>query len=314
MAHEHESDCIIIGGGIAGLQAAIQLGRYRHRITVIDRGYGRSTLCRSYHNVLGWPEGVSGEQLRRLGRQHASSLGVQFVTGEAVQVKKEREDRFAVALSSSDDRYYAKKLLLATGVMDRFPLIPGLIPCLGLTVYVCPDCDGYEVTGRTTIVMGSGSTGANMSLTLSYWTDQIVYVNHEQKPIPENLMRSLSDAGIQVIAQPIRAVEAEESRFHGVHLEGGHFIGGERGFIAFGGNEVYSELAEQLGVERLENRHIVSNPRTMETNVHGVYVAGDVAVHAEQVTMAMGEGSIAAIWIHKALLELGSDVLRSRLE
>src|SRR3954449_8067559 len=78
-------DCIIIGGGIAGLQASIQLGRYMHKVLVIDSGYGRSTLCRSYHNILGWPDGISGEELRRLGRQQAEKLGVAFVQDEVVQ-------------------------------------------------------------------------------------------------------------------------------------------------------------------------------------------------------------------------------------
>ena len=72
-------DSMIVGGGIAGLQAAIQLGRYEHRVLVIDAGYGRSTLCKSYHNLLGWPDGVSGEELRRLGRLQAEKLGVTFV-------------------------------------------------------------------------------------------------------------------------------------------------------------------------------------------------------------------------------------------
>ncbi len=75
-------DCVIIGGGIAGLQAAIQLGRYRHHVLVIDAGVGRSTLCRSYHNLLGYPDGVSGEHLRTVGRKQAEGLGVQFVLGK----------------------------------------------------------------------------------------------------------------------------------------------------------------------------------------------------------------------------------------
>ena len=75
------ADCIIIGGGIAGLQAAIQLGRYRHQVVVIDSNQGRSTLCKCYHNILGWPDGVSGEEIRRLGRQHAEKYGVMFKQG-----------------------------------------------------------------------------------------------------------------------------------------------------------------------------------------------------------------------------------------
>lgn len=85
-------DCIIVGGGIAGLQAAIQLGRYSsHRVLVIDSGYGRSTLCHQYHNILGFPDGISGEDLRRLGRHEATKLGTEFVEGKAVKAAKRDE-------------------------------------------------------------------------------------------------------------------------------------------------------------------------------------------------------------------------------
>lgn len=148
-------DCVIIGGGIAGLQAAIQLGRYKHRILVIDKGEGRSTLCRNYHNILGWPEGVSGMELRRLGRLQAERLGVQFIKDEATSLARV-ESGFIVERAGESQGIEAVTVLLATGLSDRFPDLPGLELCLGLTVYVCPDCDGYEVNGRKTIVMERG--------------------------------------------------------------------------------------------------------------------------------------------------------------
>ena len=82
------ADCIIIGGGIAGLQAAIQLGRYQHQVVVIDSNQGRSTLCKCYHNILGWPDGVSGEEIRRLGRQHAEKYGVIFKNDKVTIITK----------------------------------------------------------------------------------------------------------------------------------------------------------------------------------------------------------------------------------
>jgi thioredoxin reductase len=81
-------DCVIVGGGFAGLQAAVQLGRYRHSVAVIDAADGRSVLCRRYHNLLGWPDGVSGEQLRALGRSQAERLGVRFVSDTAVSAER----------------------------------------------------------------------------------------------------------------------------------------------------------------------------------------------------------------------------------
>ena len=112
-------DCIIIGGGIAGLQASIQLGRYMHKVLVIDSGDGRSTLCRSYHNILGYPDGVNGQKLRDIGRRQAKQLGIQFLSGKAESVHKV-EVGFRVGVTNGET-FTSERLLLATGVMDRIP-------------------------------------------------------------------------------------------------------------------------------------------------------------------------------------------------
>ncbi|EDL66213.1 NAD(P)/FAD-dependent oxidoreductase [Bacillus sp. SG-1] len=294
-------DCIIVGGGIAGLQAAIQLGRYQHDILVVDSNDGRSTICRCYHNLLGWPDGVSGEQLRSLGRQQAESYGVEF---QFDRIVKARNDKGEFILDGEDGKHYvARKLLLATGVMDNIPKIENLKPCLGLTVYVCPDCDGYEVKNKKVVILGSGETGAEMAITLNYWTDDITFVNHESREIPEDTRAKLTDRNIRYVEGTIsEAIVEGESDFRGIFLENGEKVEGERGFIAFGGNKVHTELAEQLGVEIMDNKHINADPRSKETNVKSVWAAGDIVAHSEQVSAAMGDGSIAAIWIHKKLL------------
>ncbi|MBP1154440.1 MULTISPECIES: NAD(P)/FAD-dependent oxidoreductase [unclassified Paenibacillus] len=303
-------DCMIVGGGIAGLQAAIQLGRYRHQVLVVDKGRGRSTLCRSYHNVLGWPDGIAGSELRRLGRQQAERLGVSFRQDEAVAAAKFGED-FEISLSDGGASVQSRTLLIATGITDRYPPLPGLEETLGLSVYVCPDCDGYEVSDKRTIVMGAGNVGAEMALTLHYWTNRIVFVNHERTAVGSEKLDKLKQRGIVVeeteIAQVLSGQGGAEGTFGGVRLTDGRIIDGERGFIAFGGNAVHTEWAASLGLERLENKHIVTDPRTKMTRVPGVWAAGDIGVHSEQLTIAMGEGAQAAIWMHKELLKRTAD-------
>jgi thioredoxin reductase (NADPH) len=295
-------DCIIIGGGIAGLQAAIQLGRYQRRVLVVDSNRGRSTLCRSYHNLLGWPDGVSGEHLRSLGRNQAENLGVEFAEDEIIRAEK-NSSAFELT-AKSNTTWQAKSLLLATGVSDRIPveLFPMLAPCLGLRIYVCPDCDGYETRGHRTVIMGSGDTGAQLALTLTSWTKEIYYINHEQKPVGKELLQTLSDKGIAYFEEPIRQISVQnEWDLQGVVLQNGTTLEAERGFIAFGGNEVNTALAKQLGVERMENNHLMVDPRTKQTNVPMVWAAGDIVAHSEQVAIAMGDGIQSAIWIHKKL-------------
>lgn len=301
-------DAIIVGGGIAGLQASIQLGRYMHKVLVIDKGTGRSTLCRSYHNVLGYPDGVAGEELRAVGRRQAESYGVAFREEEAVKAQKLEDERFRVGGSSGAD-YEADVLLIATGVTDRLPDVPGLKPCLGRTVYICPDCDGYEVRGKMTVVLGSGAAGAGLALALRYFTDRLTLVNHafEGEParaIPDKLEKRLQEEGIGVVTGTVEAVLTHgDGMFAGVRLTDGRDIAGERAFTGFGGNEINTELFKQLGAERMESKHVIADPRTKMTSVPGLYAAGDVGVHSEQLTIAMGEGQQAAIWMHKSLLQ-----------
>ncbi len=295
-------DCVIVGGGFAGLQAAIQLGRYHHKVAVVDAAEGRSNLCRSYHNLIGWPNGVSGSDLRAAGQKQAERVGVRFLRATVANAAREPEG--FVLTTADEQRIRGKRLLLATGVKDRLPDFPELIPCMGISAYICPDCDGYEVTDRRTLVMGAGNAGAEMALTLSYWTADIVYVNHELTALEEKVHRRLADKGIVYIEQPIRSVLAEQRQFNGVVLEDGTKVSCERCFVAFGGNEVRSAIADQLGIELMANKHIIVDPRTKITSDDHVWAAGDVtAQHSEMVTIAMGEGSQAAIWIHKSLLD-----------
>ncbi|GIO87361.1 thioredoxin reductase [Paenibacillus faecis] len=294
-------DCIIVGGGIAGLQAAIQLGRYDvHRILVLDAERGRSVLCRNYRNILGFPKGISGPELRKRGRLQAESLGVLFQTAEVV--KAERAEETFKLTDQAGNTYITRTLLLATGITDRIPGIAGMADVLGSTVYICPDCDGHEIQDRDTVLMGAGDAGADMALVLAERARSLVYINHEAIRVTEDRMAKLRAAGIRYETGVISEVVAKQGdRIDAVILEDGRSFAAERGFIAFGGNRVHSDLAGQLGVELSGNRHVLTDPRSKKTNVEGVFAAGDLGVHAEQVTVAMGEGSLAAIWIHKAL-------------
>ncbi|RAR43496.1 NAD(P)/FAD-dependent oxidoreductase [Paenibacillus sp. MDMC362] len=299
-------DCIIIGGGIAGLQAAIQLGRYSaYDVLVIDRGTGRSTICKSYRNILGWPDGVSGEELRGRGRQQAESVGVTFADDDIRKAERDESEYF-VLTGKDGVRYRAKTLLLATGVMDRFPQLPGLMSTLGTSVFVCPDCDGYEIQDRKTVVMGSGDPGASMAVLLSERTQDIIYINHEGEPASSEHMSQLAELGIPYIEKKVSEIHEEGGILSAVVLEDGSIVPAERGFLSFGGNMIHSELAEQLGAELEHNRHVKTDPRSKMTSVESLWAAGDLGVHSELTTVAMGEGATAAIWINKTLKKMTS--------
>ncbi len=194
-------------------------------------------------------------------------------------------------------------------MLDNFPPLPGLIACLGMTVYVCPDCDGYEIKNKKTLILGNGNVGARMALLLRPWTPHMTFINHGQGEVDDGVMDEMKQKGIGYVQEEIvEVLRKDPGVMRGVKLQDGRELEGERGFIAFGGNVIRSELASQLGVERMENRHIVTDPRSKMTSVPGVWSAGDVNVHSEQAVIAMGEGLQCAIWIHKTLVKMDKDL------
>lgn len=294
-------DCAIIGGGIAGLQAAIQLGRYMHRVVVIDRPGGRSVLAKRYMNVLGWAEGVSGKELLSRGYEQASALGVNFLEEEVKEVQKE-DHGFTLFLKGGES-LSCKRLLLSTGVDDHFPFIEGLKETLGTSLYVCPDCDGYEIRNRKTVVIGSGDTGASVSCILTHWNPAIVYINHDpDNKISEKWLNNCMEKNISIVDGPVaRIINIDENQLSHIELDSGQMISAEKGFVAFAGKRPVNELAKQLGIALDEHGSVVVDGRTQQTSVENVWAAGDVVLHSQLVTRAMGDGSQAAIWIHKSL-------------
>ncbi|WP_110927880.1 NAD(P)/FAD-dependent oxidoreductase [Bacillus massiliglaciei] len=296
-----QKDAVIIGGGIAGLQAAIQLGRYNHTVTVVDSEQGRSTITKGYHNILGYPDGVSGQTLRELGRAHAKKTGVSFLNDQVISLEK-LNNSFHIQTKNGKE-LDAKTIFLATGITDRFPDIKNFKECLGKSIYICPDCDGYEINDKQTIIIGGGNHGAGISLVLRYFSTKLIYVNHDCSEMDESFTHKLAQENISIYHQRVKEVLADkEGNFKGVKLENGQVIDGEKGFTGFSGNKLNNTLARQIGIECRESGHVVVNPRTKGTNIEGVWAGGDLIAHSEQVTISMGDGSQAAIWMHKYLL------------
>ncbi|MGV2621942.1 NAD(P)/FAD-dependent oxidoreductase [Halobacillus sp. ACCC02827] len=292
-------DCIVIGGGIAGLQCSIMLGRYRRKVLIIDAGGGRSSLCRQYNNILGFPEGISGEELRKDGWLQAARYSVERKETKAVSLSQE-SGGFEVE-TREGVRYKSRTVLLATGVEDNLPDIAGLFPCLGRSIYVCPDCDGYEITNKKTVVIGSGDAGARMAETLMYWTKDLIVIDHLSKeisPVFDELSRM---EAIPVIQGKVDQIEQKDGIMAGLKLDSGRVLRAEKAFLALGGSRPVTALAEKLGAIVKGSGPVMTDTRTTATNIEGLFAAGDVSIHSQLATVAMGEGAQAAIWIQKWL-------------
>src|SRR5512146_3303773 len=147
-------DVAIVGGGPAGLSAAIFLARYLHSVALIDSGDPRNWETRGINGFLG-AQGIRSPELRAKGRADAETFGVELVDDEVCRVHNTNGERFVLDLYHGRT-IEARRMLLAIGVKDIWPDIPGLSDCYGETAHVCPDCDGYETRGRKTVVIGSG--------------------------------------------------------------------------------------------------------------------------------------------------------------
>ncbi|MGN7468907.1 NAD(P)/FAD-dependent oxidoreductase [Brevibacillus sp. SAFN-007a] len=302
-------DTIIVGGGIAGLQTAIQLARSLRRVAVIDVPGGRSAVARNYRNILGFPQGVSGDDFRREGQKQATQYGAEFIADEVTGLAARAEGGFCVTTKTRAGTHalLAKTLVMATGMADPFPPIPRLRDCLGLSIFICPDCDGYESVGQKTAVIGDGPHAVQMAAELFFYTKKLVVVNHGGSEINEKEQALLERLGIDYRAARVEQLVQAGGQLRQLQLSSGEKLAVPRAFLAFPGALAQTGLLRAFSVHINEKGHVRTDPRTKETDHPNLWAVGDIAMHSQQVAIAMGDGAQAAIWIQKRLRELDGE-------
>jgi thioredoxin reductase (NADPH) len=292
-------DVAVVGGGPAGLTAALWLARYLHKVVVVDSGDPRNWETRGINGFLSRP-GIRPPELRALGREDCAKYGVEFVSGIVDQAINETGELFAICLRGGNT-IEARRILLAIGIKDVWPSIPGLDKCYGDTVHVCPDCDGYETIDKKTVVIGTARKAVGMALALSTWTREIVICTNGEKPdMDEDLLGRLKALNVPVLEAPIQCVIAKESEITGLELEGGMLLDCERLFFAIGQYPA-DDLGAQLGCKRDALGRLVIDDRN-HTSVLNVFAAGDIAPGPQLAIFAAASGAVAAIAIHASLL------------
>jgi thioredoxin reductase (NADPH) len=297
-------DVVVIGGGIAGLQASIQLARSLRSVLVIDHHRGRSVVAKQYRNLLGFPDGVSGEALRHTGRQQAERFGVRFIRDEAVSLEQDGSGQFLVKLkATSPNTVCCKTIVMATGITDVFPVIPGLSECLGESVFICPDCDGYEIVNQEAAVIGDGPHAVALAGVLTRFSRKLIIVNHTGTALATEQLENLRSWNIPLLEAQVERMEQESGRLHALHLSTGDRLEMTRAFLSFPGAQPNTTLLEPFPVERNEQGYILVDPRTRESSFRNIWAVGDIVAHSQMASIAMGDGAQAAIWINKRLLE-----------
>jgi thioredoxin reductase len=267
---DHDWDCVVVGGGVAGLSAAMVLGRARRRTLVLDRDGQSNRAAEHVGGLLGLDGTPPAELYARAREQLAAYDAVVVRQAEAVDARAE-DDGFVVTLGDGEGEVRARALVLATGMDYQVPDVPGFREHWGRAVFHCPFCHGWEVRDRPLVVYGEGEVAARQAALLAGWTDDVTVV------APDEL------AGLRVEDGALRAVvrrDGSEVPCDGILV---HAPLRRRG-----------RLAEQLGLE-LEDSGLVAVDAMARTSVPGVYAAGDLAVAPQQVAIAIGSGHRAGV-------------------
>ena len=285
-------DVAIVGGGPAGLSASIFLARYLHSVVLVDSGDPRNWETRGINAFLGLPS-IRPAELRERGRDEARKYGVTLIDDCVDTAERLADDEFLLTLHSGD-QLGAQRVLLAIGLKDVWPDIPGLERAYGRNAHVCPDCDGYEASDKKTVVIGHGRKAVGMALNLTTWTrNLIICTNGEPPEIDEpEYCEKLDALNIPILTERVRRLCVEQGQIHCLELEGGMNLDAEKIFFAIGQYPA-DDLGAQLGCERDDGGHIVVD-KHYHTSVINVFAAGDI-VPGSQL-------AIAALAIHKSLV------------
>jgi thioredoxin reductase len=291
-------DVVIVGGGPAGLSAALILGRCNRQVLLCDDSQPRNRASRAIHGLLG-REGLPPSAFLDEARQELSRYKSVIFRATRVTDVRPVEDGFAFECADGT-RSVASKLLLATGLVDELPEIAGIEALYGVSVHHCLYCDGFEYAGKPVAALGEGDKGADLAVMMKHWMADVVACS-DGTEVGAEAARKLEQYGIPLRIEPVVALEGANGVLTKIKFKGGPEL--ERAGLFFStGCHQASDLSQRLGCERDEKGGVVTDPDTEETSVPGVYVAGDVSRDVLLVSIAVAEGAKAAVAINKALL------------
>jgi thioredoxin reductase len=289
-------DVVIVGGGPAGLSAALILGRCRRRVLVCDAGQPRNARSSALHGYL-TRDGTPPLEFLRLAREELQQYGIAPRTMPVTAIACTSEG-FAVTLQDGEV-VESRTVLVATGVRDHLPNVPGIEDCYGVTVHHCPYCDGWEVRDRRIVVMGQGAAAASLSLSLKTWTEHVTICSNGRARIHRRHREQLDAQRIAVHERSIDRVEHDAGRVQRVVLASREAIPCEAIFFTMGQHPQW-DLPRQLGCE-ITKKGVVKTDHLGHTRVPGLYVAGDASRDVQFVVVAAAEGAKAGVAINKAL-------------
>jgi thioredoxin reductase len=291
-------DVVVVGGGPAGLSAALVLARARRTVLILDDGRYRNDRSLGVHGYLS-RDGVLPEDLRKQGRAELRRYGVRVLGVRATGASPDPRGGFRVR-ASGGRVFRARKLLLATGVRDRIPPIRGIGSLYGVSVHHCPFCDGWEWRDRRLAVYGRGESGAGLAHSLLAWSADVILFTDGPTRLSPPALAALRRRGVGVRPGRVERLEGRNGFLRRVLLRGGAPVPRDAIFLATG-NEARAEIARRLHCRFKPGGSIWTDRREC-ASVAGVFVAGDASRDVQFAIVAAAEGARAAVAIHRELV------------
>jgi thioredoxin reductase (NADPH) len=289
-------DCLIVGAGPAGLTAATYLARFHRRIAVVDAGSSRARWIPSSHNCPGFPFGVAGPELLQKLRAQAEGYGADIQHARIARL--ERDGDGFIATAADGQRWQARMLILATGIVDAMPAMPGLEEAIARNVIrLCAVCDGYEASDEHIAVLAPVETGIGHALFLRTFSRRVTVVPSQPGAPSPACARQARDANIPVLAPS--ASLRHDGECCVFELEDGSVHRFDTVYPVLGG-QAQSQLATQLGAAVDDNGELRVDAH-LQTSVDGLYAIGDVVSALNQISVAVGHAAIAATAVHNRL-------------
>jgi thioredoxin reductase (NADPH) len=293
-------DCLIVGGGPAGLTTALYLARFKRRFMVVDSGTPRAAWIPTSHNIPVFAEGISGKDIVARARLNLEQYGAEIRAGRVTGLRKQ-PDRFIAVVEGNDgstDQIAARRVVMATGAVDIEPDLPDVSNAVqrGLVRY-CPICDGYESRDQKIAVIAYGAHGIGEAVFIArtYSRDVTLLTLGQGLKLDAEQQAKLDEHGIKVVETPVESLDMENDRISAVHL-GGKEHRFDVLYSALGLN-YRSDLAISLGAEHDPSGSLMVDSHC-QTTVKGLYAAGDIVRGIDQIVVGMGHAALAATHIH----------------
>ncbi len=297
-------DVVVVGGGAAGLGGALMLGRSRRSVLVVDAGEPRNAPASGVHGFL-TRDGMKPAKLLEAGRAEVRGYGGEVLEGRVASVEPAESlgGGFTVTLENGG-RILARRLLIATGLIDELPDVPGVLELWGRDVLHCPYCHGWEVRDRPIGVLASGPMAVHQALLFRQLTDDVILFQHTASGPTAEEAEQLASLGIGVVEGKVASLEVHEDRLAGVRMQNGEII--RRSVVVVGPRfAARAAILAGLGLEATDHpsglgEYIESDPTGL-TAVPGVWVAGNVTDPLAQVLASANAGAMAGAAIHMDL-------------